>query len=197
LFICKQKVGFTVNENQCTSGKTKDNILMELSENDIKLFVKGRFRQVKKSKKINELVEFHSMNKFLLMAHDLEQFQILERIVSNYNNIKLSEILIEYENHLKIALESSPTLKTHSSVLLHVFGFFSSKFCNLEKNKFFELFENYKSEKIKIGEILVEIHSIIYQLNKTYLASQTYFLLYANKEKENIFKILEAEEISN
>ncbi|HJJ21149.1 MAG: YbgA family protein [Crenarchaeota archaeon] len=186
-----------MNENQCTSGKTKDNILMELSENDIKLFVKGRFRQVKKSKKINELVEFHSMNKFLLMAHDLEQFQILERIVSNYNNIKLSEILIEYENHLKIALESSPTLKTHSSVLLHVFGFFSSKFCNLEKNKFFELFENYKSEKIKIGEILVEIHSIIYQLNKTYLASQTYFLLYANKEKENIFKILEAEEISN
>ena len=170
---------------------------MELSENDIKLFVKGRFRQVKKSKKINELVEFHSMNKFLLMAHDLEQFQILERIVSNYNNIKLSEILIEYENHLKIALESSPTLKTHSSVLLHVFGFFLSKFCNLEKNKFFELYENYKSEKIKIGETLAEIHQIIYQLNKTYLASQTYFLLYANKEKGNIFKILEAEKISN
>ena len=49
------------------------------------LRIQKLLKSCKKSKKINELVEFHSMNKFLLMAHDLEQFQILERIVSNYN----------------------------------------------------------------------------------------------------------------
>ena len=33
------------------------------------------------------------------------------------------------------------------------------------------------------------------KLNKTYLASQTYFLLYANPEKGNIFKILDANKV--
>ena len=50
---------------------------------------------------------------------------------------------------------------------------------------------------MKIGEILAEIHPIVYRFNKTYLASQTYFLLYANSEQGNIFKILEENKIKN
>jgi hypothetical protein len=42
-----------------------------------------------------------------------------------------------------------------------------------------------------IGEILAEVYPIVYKFNKTYLASQTYFLLYANTEQGNIFRILE------
>ena len=48
--------------------------------------------------------------------------------------------------------------------------------------------KNYKDEKITIGDILAEIHPIVFRFNKTYLSSQTYFLLYANPEKGNIFK---------
>ncbi len=116
-----------------------DNFYKELSEKDIKLFVKGRFQEVKKNNKIKELVGFQAMNKFMIMAHSQEQLQVLGRIVASNKKIKLSEILIEYENHLKVALESKPTIKTHSNVLLHIFGFFSKEFSALEKDKFFEL----------------------------------------------------------
>ena len=168
-----------VNEEQCGSEKrVEDNAYKELSQKDIKLFVKGRFQEVKKNNKIKELVGFQAMNKFMIMAHSQEQLQILGRIVASNKKIKLSEILIEYENHLKLALESKPTIKTHSNVLLHIF-------------KFFELLQDYKSEKMTIGEILAEVHPIVYRFNKTYLASQTYFLLYANTEQGNIFRILE------
>jgi uncharacterized protein YbgA (DUF1722 family) len=73
---------------------------------------------------------------------------------------------------------------------MHIFGFFSKEFTSLEKDKFFELLKEYKNRKIKIGDILAEIHPIVFRFNKTYLASQTYFLLYANSEKGNIFKAL-------
>ena len=169
----------------------------ELSEKDVKQFVNKRFQEVKSSNRIKQLVEFQAMNKYLIMAHNQEQLRVLGRNVASNKKIKLSEILIEYENNLKSALQSKPTIKTHSNVLLHIFGFFSNNFSDLEKDKFFELLENYKNEIITIGDILAEIHPIVYRFNKTYLASQTYFLLYANPEQGNIFRLLEENKVEN
>jgi len=162
----------------------------ELTQNEIKQFVIERFEDVKKNKKAKELVEFQARNKFLIMAYNQEQLKILGRIVASYKKIKFSEILNEYEKNLNVCLEYKPTIKTHSNVIMHIFGFFSKEFTSLEKDKFFELLKDYKNEKIKIGDILAEIHPIVFRFNKTYLASQTYFLLYANSEKGNIFKAL-------
>ena len=167
------------------------NYHQELTEKDIKEFVNERFLEVKKNKKIKELVSFQAMNKYLIMAHDQEQLRVLGRIVASNKKIKLSEIITDYENNLKLALQSKPTIKTHSNVLMHIFGFFSKEFSDLEKAKFFELLMNYKNEEITIGSILAEIHPIVYRFNKTYLASQTYFLLYSNPQQGNIFKVLE------
>ena len=166
------------------------NYHQELTEKDIKEFVNERFLEVKKNEKIKELVSFQAMNKYLIMAHDQEQLRVLGRIVASNKKIKLSEIITNYENNLKLALQSKPTIKTHSNVLMHIFGFFSKEFSDLEKEKFFELLKNYKDEKITIGNILSEIHPIVFRFNKTYLASQTYFLLYASPKKGNIFKAL-------
>ena len=163
----------------------------ELTQNEIKQFVIERFEDVKKNKKAKELVEFQARNKFLIMAYNQEQLKILGRIVASYKKIKFSDILNEYEKNLNMCLEYKPTIKTHSNVIMHIFGFFSRDFSDLEKNKFFELLKDYKNEKITIGDILAEIHPIVFRFDKTYLASQTYFLLYANSEKENIFKALQ------
>ena len=163
-----------------------------LTHKEIKEFVLDRFQNVKKSNKIKELVEFQAMNKFLMMAHNQEELKVLGRIVASNKKVKLSEILNDYEKNLKICLECKPTNKMHSNVIMHIFGFFSKEFSDLEKEKFFELLKNYKDEKITIGDILAEIHPIVFRFNKTYLAAQTYFLLYANPEKGNIFKMLQS-----
>ena len=163
-----------------------------LTQKEIKEFVLNRFQNVKKSNKIKELVEFQAMNKFLMMAHSQEELKVLGRIVASNKKVKLSEILNDYEKNLKICLEYKPTTKMHSNVIMHIFGFFSKEFTDLEKEKFFELLKNYKDEKITIGDILAEIHPIVFRFNKTYLAAQTYFLLYANPQKGNIFKMLQS-----
>jgi uncharacterized protein YbgA (DUF1722 family) len=183
-----------MNEKNCstvTKEQKNSKNHKELSFEDINTFVKTRFMEVKKANKIKELVTFQATNKFFIMARSQEELKIMGRIVASNNKNNLSEILIEYEKHLNLVLEVTPTVKTHSNVLMHVFGFFSGEFSELEREKFFELQESYKKGKITIGTTLADMHPITYRFNKIYLASQTYFLLYSNQEEESIFKILD------
>ena len=183
-----------MNEKNCstvTKEQKNSKNHKELSFEDINTFVKTRFMEVKKANKIKELVTFQATNKFFIMARSQEELKIMGRIVASNNKKNLSEILIEYEKHLNLVLEFTPTVKTHSNVLMHVFGFFSGEFSELEREKFFELQESYKKGKITIGTTLADMHPITYRFNKIYLASQTYFLLYSNQEEKSIFKILD------
>ncbi len=180
-----------MNEKQ----ENADTQVQELTEKDVSDHVFERFAEVKKSNKIKELVTFQAMNKHMIMAHNQNELKKLGNIVASNNKINFAEILEEYEKHLKIALESKPTIKTHSNVILHIFGFFSSSFNQVEKNKFFDLLKQYKEEKISIGAILSEINPTIYRFNNTYLASQTYFLLYSNPNPGNVFAVLEKNKI--
>ena len=149
----------------------------ELTQKEIKEYVFERFENVKKSNRVKNLVEFQTMNKFLIMAHSQEQLKILGRIVASNKKTKFSDMLLDYEKNLNLCLEHQQTTKTHSNVIMHMFGFFSKEFSELERNKFFELLNNFKNDTITIGDILAEIHPILFRFNQTYLASQTYFLL--------------------
>ncbi|QDI89575.1 DUF1722 domain-containing protein [Candidatus Nitrosopumilus sp. SW] len=183
LFICKQSRSSRVSEKQEIIDTPK------LSEKDIKEYVLERFEDVKQGK-IKNLVSFQAMNKYMIMAHNQDQLKILGSIVASYKKISLLDIMSEYEKHLKIALERSPTIKSHSNVIMHIFGYFSKNFSQSEKEQFFELLNEFKREEITIGKILSEINPIIYRFNNTYLASQTYFLLYSDPQPGNLFQML-------
>ena len=161
----------------------------KLSEQDIKEYVLERFEDVKQGK-IKKLVSFHSMNKYMIMAHSQDELKILGNIVANYKKISLLDTMSEYKNHLKIALGKTPTIKSHSNVIMHIFGYFSKNFSQPEKERFFKLLNDFKKEEITIGKVLSEINPIIYRFNNTYLASQTYFLLYSDPNSGNLFRVL-------
>jgi len=73
---------------------------------------------------------------------------------------------------------------------MHIFGYFSKNFSQSEKEVFFDLLKQFQEEKITLGRLLSEINPIIYRFNSTYLASQTYFLLYSDSDPGNLFQIL-------
>ena len=162
-----------------------------LEESDVVEFVLDKFSNVKKSKQIHSLVEFQAMNKYMLMVHNQEELKIMGNLVASYKKIPLSEILQQYEEHLKIALKKKPTDKSHQNVIMHIFGYFSRNFSQPEKDLFFELLQQFRDGKITIGKLLSEIDPLIYRFNNTYLASQTYFLLYADTRPGVLFAVLE------
>ena len=112
---------------------------IQVTEKDTVKFVLDRFSQVKKAKRIRELVEFQAMNKYMLMAHNQEELKMLGNLVASHKKIPLSDILDQYEEHLKIALKKEPTIKTHLNVMMHIFGYFSNHFSQSEKDLFDEL----------------------------------------------------------
>lgn len=164
-----------------------------ISEKDAIEFVMKRFQDVKNSNKIKNLVSFQAMNKYMIMAHNQHELKILGNIVASYKKNQFEETVEAFEVHLKKALEIEPTIKKHSNVLLHIFGYFSNNFNQQEKEEFFDLLDKFKEESITVGEILSEINPVIYRFNNTYLASQTYFLLYSNPDPGNLFKLLSKE----
>jgi len=126
----------------------------------------------------------------MVMAHNQNELKILGNIVASNKKNPFSEILTEYEKHLKASLNNEPTIKKHSNEIMHIFGFFSKNFSQLEKEQFFNLLNQFQEEQITVGNILSEINPIIYRFNNTYLASQTYFLLYSDPDMGNIFQFL-------
>ena len=151
-----------------------------ISEKDVKQYVLERYSEVKQGQKIKNLVNFQAMNKYMIMAHDQEELKKLGYIVASYKKIPFSEILDYYEKHLEKSFEKKPSVKKHTNVLLHVFGHFSKDLSKQERKTLLDLLEQYRKENIALGKLLAEIHPIIFKFDNTYLASQTYFLLYSN-----------------
>ena len=185
-FLCNQHRISKVKEN-----KEYPNVGTRIiSEQDIKNYVFERFQEVKRLKRIRNLVDFQAKNKYIIMAHNQEKLEKLGNIVASYKKKSFSYILEEYEKNLRIALKKKPTKKMHTNVIMHIFGHFSKKLSQPEKGLFFQLLEKYRAEKITLGNFLVEINPMIFRFDNTYLASQTYFLLYSNIIPEIVFHSL-------
>ena len=165
------------------------NSIPEITQADIRQYVLERFEEIKENSSMDEIIKFHSHNKYLLMAHNQEKLKILGNIVANHQKKNISELISDYENHLKIILEKTPTVKTHINVLMHIFGFFGKYFNQIQKKEFLDLIKEYREDKITLGRILCLIEPITYQINTTYLVSQTYFLLYAESIINNFDEI--------
>lgn len=175
-----------MNKNQ-ENFNTKE---QKVSEKQIKDYVIERFEDAKSSNKIQNLISFQATNKYMIMAHDQNELKILGNIIASYKKVQFSEILTEYEKHLRKSFEKEPTIKTHSNVIMHIFGYFLKEFTQLEKEQFFESLKQFQEGKITIGNILAKINPMIFRFNNTYLTSQTYFLLYSELHQGNLFDVL-------
>jgi len=167
----------------------KGSINPNLTENDIAEYVIDRFEEIKSNPSMEEIIKFHSNNKYLFMAYNQEKLKILGKIVANHEKRKLKELISNYENILKIILRDQPTVKTHINVLMHIFGFFKIYFNKEQKKQFLDLIKDYRENKITLGKILRQIEPSTYQINSLYLVSQSYFLLYSEHDLSNFQKL--------
>ncbi len=140
-----------------------------------KLFTLAHFREVKKSNRMVELVKFHTSNKFLLMSYNQKELGILGRIVANPEKKKFSEIITDYDEHLKRALASVLRIPSKINVLMHGFGHFSKDLSHREKEFFLEKVEEYRNIKIPLSTVLSVLKSWVIRFEEDYLMKQTFF----------------------
>lgn len=139
-----------------------------------KLFAFAKFRKVKKSGTIGELVRFQSENKYLLTAYNQKVLRILGRIVANQEKKPPSELTKSYEAHLYNAFKRSPTVGANVNVMMKTMGYFSHQLSKEEKSFFLNSHAKYKAGRLPLSAGLSVLKAWIARFKEQYLMNQTF-----------------------
>ena len=140
-----------------------------------KIFTLASFREVKKSKDINDLIDFHSRNKFLLKAYSQKIMREMGNIAANKEGKDIKIILEEYETALWQAFKKGQNYKSIINVLENSLGYFSDYLNKQEKNLFLNTIEMYEEGRSSLNECFGILKSWIARFDQDYLKKQTFF----------------------
>lgn len=140
-----------------------------------KLFIFTKFRLLKANPEMGALVDFHTKNKFLLMAYSQKELKKLGQIVANHEKKPANEVFDLYQAHFFNAFMKPARPAASINVLTHALGYFSKDLKPEEKKYFLETLEKFKNKKVPLSVPLAIIKSFIVRFNQEYLSSQTFF----------------------
>ena len=116
-----------------------------------KLFTLHRFSYVKESMKYNQLVQFHTDHKYLIMAYNQTKLKELGKLVANHEKRSVVDVINEYESNLELVFESLPRYTNYINTLMHIMGYFSDDLSKKEKAFILSNFQKYKEGKIHLS----------------------------------------------
>ncbi|MDD2829157.1 MAG: DUF523 and DUF1722 domain-containing protein [Sulfuricurvum sp.] len=149
---------------------------MWLRENFImEIFAYNAIEKLKESNpSLNDLVKFHTINKFMLQAKNEKLYRYLGNLVGNNNNYPFEKMLETYEIGFKMAISTKSSIKRTRNVLEHLAGFFKKV---LDKNEKEILHTQINDYSAKILPLIVPVSTILLYAHKydiTYLLDQTF-----------------------
>lgn len=153
-------------EGRLTNFKIREHFLT-------KLFTFFKLSQVEKSNSIAKLVDFQSSNKYLLMAYNQKEQKLLGRIVSNKDNKSFDAIIKDYRAHLSLAFARAPRYTSIINALQHIYGYFSEKLSEKEKNFFLDTLESYRENKVPLSVLVHMLKGYAIEYNEPYILQQT------------------------
>jgi uncharacterized protein YbgA (DUF1722 family) len=132
-------------------------------------------KRVKKSRKIRDLVDFHSDNKYLMMTFGQKYVTQLGRIVSNEEKDDADIVIENYSANLSKAISGTPRRPSISNVLSKVYGYFSKKLTPEEKNYFLTKLDAYRKGRVSLAALreILKLWNLRYKID--YLSRQTLF----------------------
>lgn len=153
-----------------------------------KIFLFASFREIKDKKSIKKLINFHSINKFLIMSYNQKELKELGNITANNEKKSIKKVLNDYEIHLKLAFSKSPRCTSNINVLQHTFGYISKDLKSKEKNFFIKSINDFRKGHVGLSVPISLMKSWIIRFDQPYLNKQTYFSPYPDElvEVENV-----------
>ncbi len=139
-----------------------------------KLYTFTRFRLMKKTRQMKELVEFHTRHKFLFLAYNESHYRKMGPIVANHQKLDLNTVTHLYEQELKQVFKNIPKDTSMINTLQHLFGFISDDLSKSEKAFFLNSLEEYRDERIPLSTLIHLIHAYAIRFNQPYLLNQIF-----------------------
>jgi uncharacterized protein YbgA (DUF1722 family)/uncharacterized protein YbbK (DUF523 family) len=147
-----------------------------LRENFIeRIFTYKRYCDIMEGKnRIGNLVDFHSKNKLLLMAHSPKHLKQMGNLVAHAKERPVRELVDEYETLLLEAMAMKPSAAKHTNVLHHMMGYFKKELTEEEKREVLEVIEDYRRGLIPLIVPVTLMNHFVRKYKQAYLKAQTY-----------------------
>jgi uncharacterized protein YbgA (DUF1722 family)/uncharacterized protein YbbK (DUF523 family) len=124
------------------------------------------------------LIKFHSFYKYILMAHNQQQYKRLGRLVSDGNKKPFSEIKQEYLQGFMQAVKKPATRKNNTNVLQHIFGYLKQSLSTEAKHDIVNLIDKYRNSEVNLITPLTLIRHYLKQYGDDYINQQAYLQPY-------------------
>jgi uncharacterized protein YbgA (DUF1722 family)/uncharacterized protein YbbK (DUF523 family) len=147
-----------------------------LRENFIEqVFTVHRWRQMEaQGRRRGNLVQFHTENKLLIMAHSPKHLRELGPLVAHAKEKRPTELFAEYFERLMDALRLKATPAKHTNVLQHIMGYFKDELSADEKQELLEIIGEYRQGLVPLIVPVTLLNHYVRKYDQPYLAQQTY-----------------------
>lgn len=147
-----------------------------LRENFIqRIFVHKRWRTLMATtRKRGGLVDFHTSHKLLLFSHSEKDYREMGRLVAKAKDLPIDTLFARYEEMLMAALKKRSTVKKHTNVLTHIFGYFKNDLSPSEKQEILEVLEQYRQGMIPLIVPVTLLNFFVKKFKQEYLVNQHY-----------------------
>ena len=151
-----------------------------LRENFIqRVFVYYRWQQMThQAFTVSQLMEFHQRHKFILLAHNEEEYRKLGPLIASVTKANLQQIADEYLTRMMTCLKSRASRKRHSNVLMHVMGFLKNKIGSDDKQELIEILDSYRNGRVPLIVPITLMRHHLRRFPDEYISSQYYMSPY-------------------
>jgi uncharacterized protein YbgA (DUF1722 family)/uncharacterized protein YbbK (DUF523 family) len=141
----------------------------------VRAFTYHRWRKVLKvTRTINAVVNFHTKNKLLFMAHHLEMARQLGKLPAKPNEMPQEEFFTNYESLMMKLMTYKSTVKKNANVLYHMMGYFKKQLHPDEKQELVEVIEQYRLGYYPLVVPLTLLKHYVRKYDQPYLKDQYY-----------------------
>jgi len=123
---------------------------------------------------LGKLVEFHTIHKYLMLAHSPKHYDQLGRIVASAKKGSRSELIHEYSRLFMEGLQTKTTAKKNVNVLHHVFGFLKDHFTGEEKQSILSVIDDYHKELVPLIVPITLLKHYVTKYRIDYISKQIY-----------------------
>lgn len=123
---------------------------------------------------VQDLIEFHSRHKFMLMARGSEYYQELGRMVAGTTAKDLAERRERYITRFMQVMKIISRPGRHVNVLQHIMGYLKQKLSADDKQELLAVFESYKEKQTPLITPLTLLRHHLRVNPQQYIAKQHY-----------------------
>ena len=120
------------------------------------------------------LVRFHTVHKYLLLAHSAPHYRQLGRLVAQVNEYRPKDLAIRYGELFMQALAVKATVRKHVNVLQHILGHFKERLDAQEKAELLGVIADYHQGLTPLIVPLTLIKHYVQLFDVAYIREQVY-----------------------